>query len=130
VTSQIPSSDPDDDHPDTGRHNAQHEEPSYGGPWRYLLRGSGGLSQQIKFSQQTGKQVVHKHREPFFRTSTSKPAMGYFRHTLDQSDAGPYYSPRDVAQKRGQEPIVRSTLRAIWLLVPDPFSESRSQSQS
>jgi len=28
-----------------------------------------------------------------------------------------------VAQKRGQEPIVRSTLRAIWLLVPDPFSE-------
>lgn len=24
--------------------------------------------------------------------------------------------------KRGQEPIVRSTLRAIWLLVPDPFS--------
>ena len=24
-------------------------------------------------------------------------------------------------QKRGQEPIVRSTLRAIWLLVPDPF---------
>ena len=28
-----------------------------------------------------------------------------------------------VAQKRGQEPTVRSTLRAIWLLVPDPFSE-------
>jgi hypothetical protein len=28
-----------------------------------------------------------------------------------------------VAEKRGQEPIVRSTLRAIWLLVPDPFSE-------
>jgi signal recognition particle subunit SRP54 len=28
-----------------------------------------------------------------------------------------------MAQKRGQEPIVRSTLRAIWLLVPDPFSE-------
>ena len=27
------------------------------------------------------------------------------------------------AQKRGQEPIVRSILRAIWLLVPDPFSE-------
>ena len=26
-----------------------------------------------------------------------------------------------VAQKRGREPIVRSTLRAIWLLVPDPF---------
>ena len=25
------------------------------------------------------------------------------------------------AGKRGQEPIVRSTLRAIWLLVPDPF---------
>ena len=23
--------------------------------------------------------------------------------------------------KRGQEPIVRSTLRAVWLLVPDPF---------
>jgi len=30
-----------------------------------------------------------------------------------------------VAQKRGREPIVRSTLRAIWLLVPDPFSEPR-----
>ena len=28
-----------------------------------------------------------------------------------------------MAQKRGQERIVRSTLRAIWLLVPDPFSE-------
>ena len=28
-----------------------------------------------------------------------------------------------VAQKRGQEPIVRSTRRAMWLLVPDPFSE-------
>jgi hypothetical protein len=27
------------------------------------------------------------------------------------------------AQKRGQTPIVRSTLRAIWLLVSDPFSE-------
>jgi len=26
-------------------------------------------------------------------------------------------------RKRGQEPIVRSTLRAIWLLVPDPFFE-------
>jgi hypothetical protein len=25
---------------------------------------------------------------------------------------------------RGQVPIVRSTLRAIWLLVPDPFSDS------
>ena len=27
------------------------------------------------------------------------------------------------ARKRGQVPIVRSTLRAIWLLVPDPFSD-------
>ena len=27
-------------------------------------------------------------------------------------------------QKRGQEPIVQSTRRAIWLLVPDPFSEA------
>ena len=26
-------------------------------------------------------------------------------------------------QKRGQEPIVRSTLRAVSLLVPDPFSD-------
>ena len=31
-----------------------------------------------------------------------------------------------IEQKRGQEPIVRSTLRAIWLLVPDPFSEPRN----
>jgi len=29
-----------------------------------------------------------------------------------------------LALKRGQEPIVRSTLRAIWLLVPDPFLSS------
>ncbi len=35
-----------------------------------------------------------------------------------------YRDFRTVAQKRGQEPIVRSTLRAIWLLVPDPFSEA------
>ena len=28
---------------------------------------------------------------------------------------------RRGAQKRCQEPIVRSTFRAIWLLVPDPF---------
>ncbi len=27
--------------------------------------------------------------------------------------------------KRGQESIVRSTLRAIWLFVPDPFSQGR-----
>jgi hypothetical protein len=26
-------------------------------------------------------------------------------------------------EKRGQEPIVRSTLLAIWLLVPDPISQ-------
>ncbi len=31
--------------------------------------------------------------------------------------------------KRGQEPIVRSTLRAIWLLVPDPFFQPFSNIQ-
>ena len=30
-----------------------------------------------------------------------------------------------TAWKRGQEPIVRSTLWAIWLLVPDSFSQPR-----
>ena len=31
--------------------------------------------------------------------------------------------PAAGAQKRGQRPIVRSTSGAIWLLVPEPFSE-------
>ena len=34
------------------------------------------------------------------------------------------------AWKRGQEPIVRSTLWAIWLLVPDPFSKRSYSSTS
>ena len=29
----------------------------------------------------------------------------------------------------GQEPKVRSTLRAIWLLVPEPFSEPTQQNR-
>ena len=29
------------------------------------------------------------------------------------------------SRKRGQEPIVRSTRWAIWLLVPDPFFEPK-----
>ena len=34
---------------------------------------------------------------------------------------------KNWAQKRGQEPIVRSTLRAIWLMVPDSFSGAKSR---
>jgi len=32
--------------------------------------------------------------------------------------------------KRGQEPIVRSALRAVWLLVPDPFFKTVEARQS
>ena len=39
---------------------------------------------------------------------------------------GPAY---DLRLTRGQEPVVQSTLRAIWLLVPDPLVEAHLELQ-
>ena len=49
-----------------------------------------------------------------FRTETSASVT----KSLSEKDSRPFPSSE---LKRGQEPIVRSTLWAIWLLVTDPF---------
>ena len=63
------------------------------------------------------------------------PDFGFVSANCPNSGESGYLNPErhwvvSRARKRGQVPIVRSTLRAIWLLVPDPFSDPLPHSQS